>query len=332
MTNEFTEYRVREIEAFEARARGDVPKTPHQLADRLSSHQPNGAATMPLVEERCDHNRFAAQQAARLTEPMPAAKPPIAKTPAAVAPMQSRPAVARTSFDIVHAALESGNVEMYREAVALAKELDAIAARKAFDNALADAKAKLPVIKKNSHVTFDSKGGGTDYWHEDLAEVVGTIAPILSGHGLSHRWRLKGKPGEPITVWCIISHRDGHREENEISAGADATGGKNPIQAMKSAVSYMERITLMASLGLASRRDDDDGRGNAGEAPKVEEPTDTGGITAVQIEQIRVALKGKGASQLAFLQWARHKRFEDIPAEHFESCMKAIANFRSNNR
>jgi len=301
--------------------------------------------------ERCDHNRFAAQLTERIAEPDPAfvnhrvdeIKAFEARAAGKPAPQKSvtvqqqpigTPATTHpaTPIGIVQAALASGNVEMYREAVALMKEMDAIVALKAFNNALADAKAQLPVIKKNSHVTFDSKGGGTDYWHEDLAEVVGTVAPILSAHGLSHRWRLKGKPGEPITVWCIISHRDGHCEENEISAGADATGGKNPIQAMKSAVSYMERITLMASLGLASRRDDDDGRGNAGEQPSVEEPVVSGGITPAQIEQIRAALATKGASQLAFLQWAHQKRFEDIPAIHFESCMKAIAGFRSTKR
>ncbi|MGA7808082.1 ERF family protein [Bradyrhizobium sp.] len=238
--------------------------------------------------------------------------------------------VATSPLDIVQAALKSGNVEMYREAVALMKEMDAFAARKAFNNALADAKAELPIIKKNSHVSFENaKGDETSYWHEDLAEVVDTVAPILSRHGLSHRFRLKGKPGEPVTVTCIISHRDGFCEENELSAGADTSGGKNAIQGVKSAVSYLERITLMASLGLASRRDDDDGRGTSAQTaqPEAYAPP-PGSITQDQADQIRDGLEAKGASRKAFLQWAKQRRIEDIPAEHFDACMAAIAKFR----
>lgn len=254
-------------------------------------------------------------------------------------PRQRRavPAVA-SPFDIVHAAMQSGNVEMYREAVSLMKEMDAFAARKAFNNALSDAKAELPIIKKNRHVSFENRGGDqTSYSHEDLAQVVDTAAPILSRFGLSHRWRLKGKPGEAVTVTCIISHRDGHSEENELSAGADTSGGKNPIQGVKSAVSYLERITLMASLGLASRADDDDGRGTSAE-PAAYVPPD-GSISAAQAEELRSSLQKKGASERAFLQWAGNgsrgfipegqNRIEAIKAEAFLACKAAIAGFRS---
>ncbi|WP_315729011.1 ERF family protein [Bradyrhizobium sp. SZCCHNS2015] len=229
-------------------------------------------------------------------------------------------------LDIVRAALETGNVDMYREAVALMKEMDAFAARKAFNNALADAKAQLPIIRKNKLVDFENRAGDrTTYWHEDLAQVVDTVAPILSSHGLSHRWRLQGKPGEPVTVTCIISHRDGHHEENTLSAGADTSGGKNPIQGVKSAVSYLERITLMASLGLASKGDDDDGRSTSEQtAPPAAYEPPPGAITEPQADNIRELLDSLRVSKTAFLTWARQKRIEDIPADHYESCVSKI--------
>jgi hypothetical protein len=92
-----------------------------------------------------------------------------------------------TPLDIVQAALKSGSVEIYKEAVALAKELKAMAAREAFDNAMADAKAKIPPIRKNRRVHFESRKQGaadTDYMHEDLAEIARTVDPILSEFGL----------------------------------------------------------------------------------------------------------------------------------------------------
>jgi hypothetical protein len=264
-------------------------------------------------------------------EPLPEQniKPVAIRRPRAVTPTSPSP------LDIVQSALASGNVEMYREAVALMKDMDAFAARKAFNNALADAKAELPVIRKNRLVDFESNGKRTTYMHEDLAEVVATVVPILSKFGLNHRWRTAGKPGEPVTVTCIISHRDGHQEENDLSAGADTSGGKNAIQGVKSAVSYLERITLMAALGLASKADDDDGRGTHAAEPEVYFPS-PGSITQDQVDFIRDALAEKGAAATAFLQWAagkgmfagRKQRLEELPAQHYAASINAIANFK----
>lgn len=245
-------------------------------------------------------------------------------------------AVTPSPMDIVNAAMKGGNVEMYREAVALMKEMDTFAARKAFNNALADAKAKLPILKKNRLVSFENKAGDTTrYRHEDLAEVVRTVVPILSEFGLSHRYRLSNKPGQPISVTCIISHRDGYCEENELSAAADPSGGKNAIQAVKSTVTYLERITLIASLGLAAAEDDD---GRTSEAPAEAEPEaaytpPAGSITQDQADQLRDALLEKGASSKAFLQWVRTTnptvdRIEAIPAVLFGACVDAIGKFR----
>lgn len=229
-------------------------------------------------------------------------------------------------MDVVVAAMKSGNVEMYREAVALMKDMDAFSARKAFNNALADAKAKLPILKKNRVVDYaNSKGDRTTYKHEDLAEVVRTVVPILSEFGLSHRYRLAGKPGEAVTVTCILSHRDGHAEENTLSAGADTSGGKNPIQGIKSTVTYLERITLAASLGLAAA-EDDDGRSSNTPADPVDYVAPPGCITQDQADQIIDALESGGVSRTAFLQWARQTRIENVPADHFDSCIQAISN------
>ncbi|MGJ4954597.1 ERF family protein [Bradyrhizobium sp. HKCCYLRH2015] len=246
------------------------------------------------------------------------------------------PAQPAGTLDIVRAAMATGDVDMLREAAQLAKELDAIAARKAFNNALADAKTQLPTIRRNRMVDETRGSDRATYSYEDLAEVVEAVVPILSAHGLSHRWKLSGRPGEPVSVTCVISHRDGHQEENEISANADQTGGKNSIQGIKSAVSYLERITLMASLGLASKGGDDDGRGtNAPASFTYAAPP--GSITEEQAAFIRTALKEKNASECAFLQFAaskgifsdgRKQTITEIPAEKYGFCINTIAGFK----
>jgi hypothetical protein len=45
-----------------------------------------------------------------------------------------------------------------------------------------------------------------------------------------------------------------------MNSGPDDSGGKNKIQAIASAKSYLERYTLLAITGLATKDMDDDGR------------------------------------------------------------------------
>ena len=65
-----------------------------------------------------------------------------------------------------------------------------------------------------------------------------------------------------ITVTCIVSHLDGHSESTTMSASADKTGGKNEVQAIGSTVTYLQRYTLIGSLGITTADDDMDARIN----------------------------------------------------------------------
>lgn len=141
----------------------------------------------------------------------------------------------------------------------LQERWEANQARKAFDAALAAAKAEIPVIVKNRVVDFPTDGGRarTTYRHEDLGEIARTVDPILARHGLSYRFRTTSLPNQPIEVSCIVAHRDGHSETNTLTAGRDDSGKKNAIQQVGSTITYLQRYTLKAALGLAAAYDDD---------------------------------------------------------------------------
>lgn len=129
---------------------------------------------------------------------------------------------------------------------------------RAFNNAMADAKRDLPLIQKNRKVDFTNKAGErTFYEYEDLAGILAVVDPILGNHGLSVRFRTKNEPNAPIVVTCVISHRDGYSEENTLSGPKDDSGKKNQLQQMGSTITYLQRYSLKAALGLASARDDD---------------------------------------------------------------------------
>lgn len=163
-----------------------------------------------------------------------------------------------TPMDMLNRAVSQGaGIEVLEKLMGLQERWEANQARKAFDEAMAAAKAEIPTIKKNRTVDFTSSKGRTHYQHEDLAEVAKTVNPILSKYGLSYRFRTSSPPNEAVTVTCVVSHRLGYSEENTLSAGRDESGNKNSIQAVGSTLTYLQRMTLKAALGLAAAADDD---------------------------------------------------------------------------
>src|ERR1700740_2678956 len=171
-----------------------------------------------------------------------------------------------TPLQIVHTALQSGNVEMYREAIALMKEMDGYAARKEFDAAIAAAKAEIPPIQRNAT-------GHNDKRYADFAAIARVVDPILGKHGLSYRFRTV--QNERISVTCVLSHKAGHFEETTLTGPADTSGNKNAIQAIGSTLTYLQRYSLVQMLGLAAANDDD---GHASDT--------SGAISSDQLEQL----------------------------------------------
>jgi hypothetical protein len=136
-------------------------------------------------------------------------------------------------------------------------------ARKAFVAAMAAFKANPPRIRKSKEVAFNA----TKYKYAPLDELCEQIVPALSAVGISHRWETKQeavqgtKEGQIITVTCILTHSLGHSESTTLFGLPDDSGSKNKIQAIGSAVTYLQRYTLLSATGLAAEGQDNDGGG-----------------------------------------------------------------------
>lgn len=154
------------------------------------------------------------------------------------------------------------DVEKLKQLMALRKEVEADVRKRAFLDALARAKGEFTPIIKRRVVDYEHRDeqGRTQYKHEDLADIAAIVDPILSKFGLSYRHR-SSQEGGKVKVTCILSHADGHSEENSLEAPEDKSGKKNPIQAIASTVSYLARYSLKEALGIAAGRGDDDGKG-----------------------------------------------------------------------
>lgn len=199
-----------------------------------------------------------------------------------------------TNQAMIAQAIASGNIDVIGKVMDYQERWDRMQARKAFDAAIAAAKAEIPVIAKNRTVDFTGKTGiRTHYKHEDLAEIARTVDPILARHGLSYRFRTTSDLNQPVAVTCIVSHAAGHYEENTLSGPRDDSGNKNAIQQVGSTITFLQRYTLKAALGLAAAADDD-GRGAGG---NLDEPQY---ITAEQAKAIddRCAAEGVNVDKL----------------------------------
>lgn len=221
---------------------------------------------------------------------------------------------ALTPMDMVGRAVASGaSIEVVEKLMALHERWEANQGRKAFDEAMSAAKAEIPVIFKSREVDFTSAKGRTHYRYEDLAEIAKTINPILGKHGLSYRFRTTSPANEPVTVTCIVSHRQGYSEENTLSAGRDDSGNKNSIQAIGSTLTYLQRMTLKAALGLAASSDDD---GKAAEAVET--------ITDDQVNTLRDLIEEVGADLPKFCAYLRVEALADIRQSDFKRAVTAL--------
>ena len=189
--------------------------------------------------------------------------------------------------------------------------LDKKQAKKAFDAAMAEAVNEIPTITKNKKAIVD-KDGNARYRYDDLSEIAETVKPILKKHGLSYRFRTQ-QNGAIVSVTCIVSHVDGHSEENTLSADNDTSGSKNAIQAVGSAVTYLERYSLKAALGLAAAEDDD---AKAAGEPAV--------ITQQQFLELNQLLDEHEINKAAFCSYMGVEAVADIPQIRFKDAKEAI--------
>ncbi len=166
-----------------------------------------------------------------------------------------------TPADIVLYAMQKGaDIAQIEKFMDLQMKWEADQARKAFVNDMAEFKKNPPEIVKDKLVGYKNKDGSvTGYTHATLGNVTEAIVSGLARCGFSHRWDAE-QQGGLIVVTCILTHKLGHSERTSLSAAKDDSGKKNQIQQVASTITYLQRYTLLAATGIATKdQGDDDG-------------------------------------------------------------------------
>lgn len=182
---------------------------------------------------------------------------------------------------LLNMALEKGAcIETLERVMKLYEQGQEILAKQQFNHAFAAFQKELPAVKKSKTASFSTTKGYTmKYSYASMDDVVQAVQPVLHKFGLSYWFEqsqeqvavqkeIERQQGitetrpvtvTVITITCHLRHVSGHAIRNTVSGPVDASGNKNQIQQMSSAVTYLKRIALVGILGVACTDEDADG-------------------------------------------------------------------------
>lgn len=183
-------------------------------------------------------------------------------------------------------------------------------AREAYYEALAAFKAK-PVL-----VTKDKKNTQYNSMYASIGNFVNTVNAAMAPHGLNARWTID--QSDKITVTCILSHTLGHSESVPMSGPPDTSGSKNPLQQIKSTITYLEISTYQAVTGIVSQDAilDDDGNASGNT------------ITAEQVANLEALITEVAADRAAFLKYCKAETLEGINAKFYKTAVSMLQRKR----
>jgi hypothetical protein len=212
-----------------------------------------------------------------------------------------------TPMDMLNRAVTQGaDIDVLEKLMGLQERWEKNQGRKEFDEAVAAAKAEIPLVLKN-------RTGHNDKRYADFAAIASAVDPVISKHGLSYRFRT-AQTDARINVTCILSHKAGHSEETTLSGPADTSGNKNAIQAIGSTLTYLQRYSLVQMLGLAASDDDDGKMGGAGDK-----------ISEEQVQELNALMLEVKADTAKFLKYFKIENLPDLPAKQYQNAIDALS-------
>lgn len=154
--------------------------------------------------------------------------------------------------DLMAQAVSSGNMDTIERVFALRNQIKAEQAKEAYFSALAKFQSLVPDIPKRK------KGYG--YFYAPIGDIDKGIKKAMDAAGLSKRW-VQVETAETVTISCVVTHTEGHSELATIGpVGWDLlekTERMNSLQHRAAVISYLQRYTMVAALGIATTDDTD---------------------------------------------------------------------------
>ena len=216
--------------------------------------------------------------------------------------------------EMIKMAISGGaDLDKLEKFLILQERWDAGEARKSYVKAMTAFKSEAPIITK------DKKNNQYNSKYTSLNNLVNTVNPILSKHGLSANWNVE--QNGLIKVSCRITHEKGHSETSFASAPADISGVKNAIQQIKSTITYSKSVTFESICGLASTNANLDDDGNASSKP-VEKISDK------ELSSLRDNMADLNINEVKLSEYLKVESLETMTKDDYNKALVAIKKKR----
>jgi len=204
---------------------------------------------------------------------------------------------------------QNADIEQMRELMAMQFKWEENEARKAYMRAVAAFKSEpIKITKDKDNNQYKSR-------YTSIGNLVNTANAELSKFDLNAHWEIDQSNG--ISVTCILAHAMGHSEKTSMTAPPDKSGSKNPIQEIKSTITYLKVATYEAILGVASTDD----------------PGDTDGNMLVYVSEENIAsinalIEEVKADKKNFLRYLKVKSLDELLLKDYRKAIHALESKR----
>jgi len=220
------------------------------------------------------------------------------------------------SVSLVQMAMQKNyDPEFIKQMMDLQERNDTRIAKQAYHQAMAEFKVNLPrVVKDKENKQYKSM-------YASESALLNTINPELSKYGLSASYSFPDAEENILKVTCTITHKAGYSESVTLPGPIDTSGSKNPLQQVKSTVTYLRKATFEAITGIATSdpKADDDGNSSG----------DIEYITLDQQTEINDAIADlytDGGKK--FLKFLEVESVETIPLKKYKEALAALKTVR----
>lgn len=226
-----------------------------------------------------------------------------------VVPYGERPK-AHTPAAMIELAINRGaDLEKLEKLMELQERYEQQQFKKDYTKAVAEFKANMPkVIKDKENKQYKSM-------YASESALLNTLNPILSQYGLSVSYSFPETEGDILKVTCIMTHENGYSDSVTLPGPIDTSGSKNPLQQVKSTVTYLRKATFEAITGIATCDPSEDDDGNSAGSPPINDS---------QYSSLIDMMNEVGADETKFCKFLRVNSLTDLPASRFDEAWKAL--------
>ena len=204
------------------------------------------------------------------------------------------------------------------------KAWDAHESKKAFARDMALFKKDPPEILKTAHVSFyNLKNQLVEWDHAELGKIAEAINERLADYNFFANWDWDMPDPKKIKTTCKLTHAEGHSESVTMWGPPDTSGNKDELKAAASTNTILQRLTLLAVVGLAAKGIDKE---SPIEADLVKF------ITPDQAKTINDIIAKKNIDIERFLVYAKAEKVEEILESKFKDVKANLDKAKTKER